>query len=506
MRDGENLNTDLIPWLEKSIRQWLKQYDYNVHFWTDSALNEEPGEEFAPKIKSEIEDADFAILLISSDFLSSDFIRYQEMPWISERLKQGTLKILPIMVGQADWTVAPELNWIKERHIIPDEHDPLCNSIEKLSAWGNARIIVFKSVRARIFDFIRSKKKKGEHEKSIPPPEKPAVEPKKKHKMRRWLLPLLLLILMLTYWFYSNTQHTEAVKPKQNLIIDSSKTRVTIDTIGKDSLPQKPPTAATEKLESANETSKNIIGGSETYKLPALWSNSLGANFIKIPAGDFRMGSLNSQEDELAAPVHLVRFIKSFYIGKYEVTQKEWLTVMGTSIQEQNYHGHKPRQFRGIGDQYPMYYVTYEDIKLFLQRLNEREHTNAYRLPTESEWEYAARAGLTQDGPIGLEQYCWFGEEIGEGTMHWVGLKKANPWGLYDMLGNAAELIFNFRPKYSSKTRINPQPDAEDGNNYCLRGGSFADEFHLCQFSTRVLMSGNSSSSYAGFRLLKEIK
>jgi len=146
-------------------------------------------------------------------------------------------------------------------------------------------------------------------------------------------------------------------------------------------------------------------------------------DMVEIPAGSFIMGSERGWHDE--RPARRVR-ISSFYIGRTEVTQGLWRKIMA----------YNP-SINQLGDDYPVDSVSWEDIKEFMARLNSRTGRN-YRLPTEAEWEYACRAGSTEDRYGNLDAVAWYGGNSG-GSPHPVGRKAANAFGLHDMLGNVWE-------------------------------------------------------------------
>ncbi len=141
-------------------------------------------------------------------------------------------------------------------------------------------------------------------------------------------------------------------------------------------------------------------GTPELARPPQTLINSLDMEFVLIPAGDFSMGSANGAND--ARPVHTVRISREFYLGKYEVTQGQWEAVMGTN----------PSQFKGESKR-PVEQVSWEDAQEFIRKLNVKEGGTKYRLPTEAEWEYAARAGSTTaysfgDDVMQLGKYAWY--------------------------------------------------------------------------------------------------
>ena len=164
--------------------------------------------------------------------------------------------------------------------------------------------------------------------------------------------------------------------------------------------------------------------------------------FVRIPAGSFYMGSSSSEKDrdDNEIPAYKVRTTKPFYMGKYEVTQAQWKTVMGTTLRRQREKAPVAWCLKGEGPEHPMYYVSWEEAVEFCKRLGKK-----FRLPTEAEWEYACRAGSQTRFYYGddpneseLSQYAWWWDNSDSKT-HPVGQKKPNGWGLHDMHGNVRE-------------------------------------------------------------------
>jgi len=194
---------------------------------------------------------------------------------------------------------------------------------------------------------------------------------------------------------------------------------------------------------------------------------------VLIPAGSFIMGSPNSEKDRYPdeGPQHWVTISKDFYMGKYEVTQAQWQAVRGSN----------PANGHGVGNNYPVYYVSWNDCQTFIQKLNQLGQ-GTYRLPTEAEWEYACRAGTKTrfywgDDPnyTQIGEYAWYYDYSSSNSKtHEVGLKKPNAWGLFDMSGNVWEWCQDWYGSYSSNAQNDPT-GANSGIYRVLRGGSFGD-------------------------------
>jgi formylglycine-generating enzyme required for sulfatase activity len=182
--------------------------------------------------------------------------------------------------------------------------------------------------------------------------------------------------------------------------------------------------------------------------------------------------------------------------------------------------GNNPSVYQGNkvkddADQHPVDSVTWEDAQAFIKKLNSIEKTNVYRLPTEAEWEYAARAGATEEPPSAeLSEYAWQSGSYGprppgprpptpvtsKPTTHIVGQKKPNAWGLYDMLGNVWEWVQDY---YNEQRLPSPTPPAS-GKTHVLRGGSFLGDRKNVRFSEHA--GGPGSELDVGFRVVREVK
>jgi formylglycine-generating enzyme required for sulfatase activity len=223
-------------------------------------------------------------------------------------------------------------------------------------------------------------------------------------------------------------------------------------------------------------------------------TNSLGMAFVSIPAGSFTMGADKDSEDAYGdeLPSRRVTISQPFYLGKYEVTQGEWETMMGDN----------PSKFKGGKN--PVDSVSWNDAQTGIERLNRTEGTKKYRLPTEAEWEYAARAGTTSaysfgDNADSLGQYAWY-EDNSESRTHPVGQKQPNPWGLYDMHGNVMEWVQDWYDYYVKSQAIDPC-NSYGGPGRVLRGGCWRIRAVRLRSACRDYGTPAVRSVLCGFRL-----
>jgi len=179
---------------------------------------------------------------------------------------------------------------------------------------------------------------------------------------------------------------------------------------------------------------------------------------VRLPGGTFLMGSDSAESNAIERPIHQVT-LPSFEIGKYEVKQAEFISVMGMN----------PSLFRD-SDQNPVEQVSWDTAQTYIQRLNAATG-KSYRLPTEAEWEYACRAGTTGDRYGDLNSVAWYNGNSGM-VPHTVGGKLPNAFGLFDMLGNLWEWCSDWYGPYSTAAVTNPQGPTS-GTRKVLRGGSW---------------------------------
>jgi len=228
--------------------------------------------------------------------------------------------------------------------------------------------------------------------------------------------------------------------------------------------------------------------------IPIEIKNTIGMKLRLIPAGEFFMGS-DKQGDSY--PVHKIKISNSFYIGIYPVTLGEWTELMGVEFNRQK--------------NLPINNVSWKDCKKFIKALNEKENTSSYRLPSEAEWEYACQGGSTFHYPFGpnigrVEKMGWFGEDISKDTVHPVGKKKPNSWGIHDMHGNVWEWCEDWygRNYYDHSPREDPRGPLV-GFYRIVRGGSWGSNVRLCISVFRNKAGPDCRDDRIGFRVVKEV-
>ena len=241
-------------------------------------------------------------------------------------------------------------------------------------------------------------------------------------------------------------------------------------------------------------------------------TNAIGMEFVLISPGTMLVGQFepacpqrnarwtpdnHARCEQMAkrdaTPGVSVTISRPYYIGRFEVTQGEWKRVMGT-----NPSVFQGSRVRGDAGRHPVDNVTWGDAQAFVRTLNALDSGSRYRLPTEFEWEYAARAGATAEpGWDEIRASAWE-QDVDLGTTHPVGGKQPNAWGLYDTLGNAWEWVADF---YNEKLFADPIPPIA-GTTHVLKGGSFVSDVKNATWSTHA--GGPGSGFDVGFRIVRE--
>ena len=263
-------------------------------------------------------------------------------------------------------------------------------------------------------------------------------------------------------------------------------------------------TATTQKKQSTN-SSKSRKSSAATYtpEVKTYYANGVAFQMVEVLGVTFTMGATSEQGSDAKSyekPAHKVT-LSDYYIGKTEVTQALWEAVMGKTVSQiASEYGWVTC---GVGDNYPMYYISWHDCKEFISKLNVLTG-KTFRMPTEAEWEYAARGGSKSrgykySGSNRLGDVAWYEDNSG-GKTHEVGYKRPNELGLYDMSGNVWEWCSDWFGDYSSSAQTNPKgPDS--GTDRVRRGGSWGSVAWSCHCSSREIRGPGNRNCLLGLRL-----
>ena len=253
-------------------------------------------------------------------------------------------------------------------------------------------------------------------------------------------------------------------------------------------------TLSSNKASSSNgyASSSSLASGGNTISIPV--KKGIIIEMVKVEAGTFMMGATSEMQNsgDNEKPVHQVTLTKDYYMGKYEVTQALWQAVMGSN----------PSKFKG--DDLPVEQVSWDDCQEFISKLNSMTDRK-FRLPTEAEWEYAARGGKKSrgyqySGSNSISDVAWYTDNSGRKT-HPVGTKQSNELGLYDMAGNVWEWCQDWYDSYVSSSQTNPTGVAL-GWSRVYRGGGWNNYPSGCRSSNRSYNMPYSCYIGLGFRLV----
>ena len=258
----------------------------------------------------------------------------------------------------------------------------------------------------------------------------------------------------------------------------------------------------------------NVTEQQRTFNLPmeelqqpkkTITVGNVQFTMIQVSGGTFQMGATSEQgkdADEDEKPVHQVT-LSPYYIGETEVTQELWQAVMGTTVQQQRDKAYPTYPMRGEGPNYPMYYISWNECQEFISRLNQQTGLK-FRLPTEAEWEFAARGGAKSrgykySGSNNLNDVAWYDSNSGN-TTHAVKMKQPSELGIYDMSGNVWEWCQDWYGKYGKGSQTNPN-GASSGSDRVNRGGAWNSNARRCRVADRNYSAPDDRSDFLGLRL-----
>ena len=252
-----------------------------------------------------------------------------------------------------------------------------------------------------------------------------------------------------------------------------------------------PPAIQSQPVAPATDPEDTPAAAESITALPSFFINSVGMEFVLIPEGNFIMGSpdSNAEASDWEKPAHRITISQPFYLGKYPITQAQWEAVMGDN----------PSYFKG-NPNHPVEDVSWHDVQAFMHKLNEREGSGDYRLPSEVQWEYACRAGVESSRyhhDVGA--IAWY-KVNSQGQTHPVGEKWPNAWDLYDMLGNVWEWCHDGLREYTADAAVDAIGPTEADTPRVLRGGSWGQAAQIVRGAYRGYDAAGNRYTDLGFR------
>ena len=334
----------------------------------------------------------------------------------------------------------------------------------------------------------------------ISPLYKNNTDQKKKGNIGKWMVVMLSALLLIAAFVFlvksmdddsgnQSKTHKTAVSAKKNAS-DAKEGPSTIS----DNVQVPERNAETNQKTSTNEEASSASSKQENPARNLTFTvGGVSFTMVYVPGGTFTMGATSEQGSDAwndEKPTHSV-MLSSYYIGQTEVTQALWTAVMGSN----------PSEFRG--DRRPVERVSWNDCQTFISRLNAKTGKN-FRLPTEAEWEYAARGGHSGGskyaGSENISNVAWYDDNSG-GETHNVATKSPNGLGIYDMSGNVWEWCQDWYGNYSSSSQTNPKGPSNGGYRV-YRGGCWYFSARLCRVSDRCFNTPSYSSYLLGLRLV----
>ncbi len=480
-RKDEAYKNELLSHLRPLIRSKL------IEVWHDGDIC--PGEEWDKLIKNNLEESELILILVSVHCLDSDYIYDQELAQAFVNVTSRNAKIITIILSPCAWQLDPVLSGMQglPKGMLPvnkwpNKDDAWLNVVEDL-AQTVKKIVEERAEAERIVREKQEAEEKSRREKEQLKINEARLIAKKTEKRLFKVMKELNVGSDTLVEYLHKHGHTE-VKDDLNTKISKEQYEFLLKQFTPDKL---------QKLKSEDKTPKE---------------DPFYGEMILVKGGTFQMGSNKSRDEQ---PIHSVT-LNSFYIGKHPVTQKQWKAIMGDN----------PSAFKG--DDLPVERVSWNDIQEFLKKLNAKYPGKNYRLPTEAEWEYAARGGnlskgYEYSGSDTIDEVAWYWENSGDKRLsgewdynklmanrcqtHPVGQKKPNELGIYDMSGNVFEWCedtwhdnYNGAPKDGSAWVDNKS------SLRVHRGGSWSGGERFCRIAHRLTYSPGTGGISLGFRLI----
>ena len=491
-----------------AIRGQLRIFEKKkiLQIWDDGEIL--AGQDWDKSIKLKLESAQLILLFISVDFINSEYIEKTELQAALQRHRYGEAKLIPIIVRRCFWEEYFELGKFQalppkgkpilsyDLHAIDEAHHAVALGIKAAADEMQQKIAA--AEQARKAEIERENRQKAEAEK-----QKQKNERLQKQDEIAWKAALAAIekaksarekMDALEVYLDEPPHQLHRVEAEQQLEkLQAAETARKIEEKQREQqrLEAERKKRATEQAEEERKR-QEAIREATLLKMKQEIEKGL-PEMVLVRGGTFQMGRNNQDREK---PIHSVT-LPDFEIGKYPVTQKFWQEIMGNN----------PSYFKGR-EHCPVENVSWDDVQEFLKKLNHRHPGKNYRLPSEAEWEYAARGGqqskgFTYAGSNDIDEVAWYKNNSDE-KKHPVGRKKANELGIYDMSGNVLEWC-------QDHWHGNYQGAPVDGSAWeggghldtrVVRGGSWFDYDNGCQVSLRGNFNPDYHNNFIGFRVV----
>ncbi len=492
-----------------AIRGQLRIFEKRevLQIWDDGEIL--AGQDWDKSIKLKLESAQLILLFISVDFLNSEYIEKTELQAALQRHRDGEAKLIPIIVRPCFWQEYFELG--KFQALPPQAKPILSHDAHAIDDAYHAVALGIKAAADEMLQKIAAAEKKRQEELELENRQKAEAE-KQKQKAERlqkqdeiaWKAALAAIEKavserekMNALEVYLDEPHHLLHRVEAETQFEALQTAETARKIAEKQREQQLLEAERKKrgIEPTDPERKEKFRTLVTALSKGIDENEKGLpEMVLVRGGTFQMGS-NDHDSE--KPIHSVT-LSDFEIGKHPVTQKLWQEIMGSN----------PSHFTGCDD-CPVEQVSWNDVQEFLRKINQKYPGKNYRLPSEAEWEYAARGGsqskgYTYAGSSDINEVARYDKNSG-GKTHPVGSKKANELGIYDMSGNVWEWC-------QDAWHDNYQGAPKDGSAWIrggeqgvrvLRGGSWGSDWVDCRAADRYWDNPAYRDDYYGFRLAR---
>ena len=491
-----------------AIRGQLRIFEKRevLQIWDDGEIL--AGQDWDKSIKLKLERAQLILLFISVDFLNSEYIEKTELQAALQRHRDGEAILIPIIVRPCFWQEYFELGKFQalppkgkpilshDAHAIDEAYHAVALGIkaaademqQKIAAAGKARQEELERENRQKTEAEKQKQKTERLQKQDEIAWKVALAAIEKAKSAREKMDALEVYLDEPQY---KLHRVEAEQQLEKLQAAETARKIEEKQREQQRLETERKKRAAEQAEEERKQQEAIR---EATLLKMKQEIEKGQpEIVLVRGGTFQMGSNDNVSEK---PIHNVT-LSDFEIGKYPVTQKFWQEIIGSN----------PSRFKGCDD-CPVENVSWHNVQEFLRKLNQKYPGKNYRLPSEAEWEYAARGGNKSKGYIytgsnEIDEVAWYDQNGGK--THPVGNKKANELGLYDMSGNVWEWCQDaWHDNYQDAPADGSAWDNSNWHAYrVLRGGAWNSFLYYCRAANRDRFSPTLRSPVNGFRLVR---